>query len=221
MSPSNSTIASATLGAPLAILLCWLVKAFAHTEVPVEVGAAMGGIIGAMAGYLPQGGQAGHVVANSISAAGKQAGRVSIGMLVHFASMGALLVLLLPGGCTTAGGTQMDPTAKIALETTVRIAVRHAVEGNPRSVEKAAHIRDVVAKVQAITTAESTVAALETVVRVEVDKLQLSPLDRADANDLITLLGVALESRFQGPQADKIVQVNELLRLVLSALPAG
>lgn len=68
MSPSNSTIASATLGAPLAILLCWLVKAFAHTEVPVEVGAAMGGIIGALAGYFPQGGQSAHIVVSSSSA---------------------------------------------------------------------------------------------------------------------------------------------------------
>jgi len=43
-------------------------------------------------------------------------------------------------------------------------------------------------QVQAIATAESTVAALERAVRAEVDKLQLSPLDRADAEDLITLL---------------------------------
>jgi len=67
----------------------------------------------------------------------------------------------------------------------------------------------VVVQVQAIATAESTVAALERAVRAEVDKLQLSPLDRADAEDLITLLAVALESRFQGPMRTGVVQVNE------------
>lgn len=183
----------------------------------------MGGIIGALAGYFPQGGQAAHIVVNSSSpGAGKQGGYADTWLLTMLGSvLGIIVGVSIIQGCTTIGSTQMDPTAKLALETTVRIAVRHAVEGNPRAAEKAAHIRDVVAKVQAITTAESTVAALETVVRAEVDKLQLSPLDRADANDLITLLGVALESRFQGPQADKVVAVNQFLALVLSALPAG
>lgn len=221
MNPSNSTIASATLGAPLAILLCWLVKAFAHTEVPTEVAAAMGGLFGALAGYFPQGGQAAHMLTSIPQVPDrttpKQGGYALVAMLLALVAAGIICVL---SACATTG-KQMDPTAKVLLDTSVRIAVRHAVEGNPRAAEKAAHIRAVFAKVQAITTAESTVAALESVVRTEVDKLQLSPLDRADANDLITLLGVALEARFQGPQADKVVQVNELLRLVLSALPAA
>lgn len=61
MNPSNSTIASVTLGAPIAILVCWLVKAITGVEMPVEVGAALGGLISALAGYFPQGGKSAHL----------------------------------------------------------------------------------------------------------------------------------------------------------------
>lgn len=215
MNPSNSTLASGALGAPVAILICWLVKAFGHVEMPVEVAAAVGALVGAVVGYFPQGGQSMHVVVSGT--AGKQSGRVRISALVHLAAVGSTLALLLIGCAVT--GKQMDPTSKVALQTTVRIAIRHAVQDSPRALEKASHIRSVVGKIRGVTTAESTVAGLEAVVREELKTLTLSPLDRADAEDLVSLLGVVLEARFQGPDADKLVQVNEFLDLILLALP--
>ncbi len=145
----------------------------------------------------------------------------------HALRFGGLLAAValagLLSGCASTEGKAMDPAAKAALEVTVRIAVRRAVADSPRAAEKAANIRKVVGELQAVASAESTVAGLESLVRVQVDKLTLSPIDRADANDLITLLGAVLEARFGSQDAevrDKLVQVNEFLQFVLSALPA-
>lgn len=67
MNPSPSTIASAAIGAPAAMLIAWLLSAFAHVSMPAEVSAALGALIGALSGYFPLGGQAAHVVVNSIA----------------------------------------------------------------------------------------------------------------------------------------------------------
>lgn len=136
----------------------------------------------------------------------------------------SLLTIMLLGGCVTTpdGHTGLTPEGQAALDVSVRIAVRHAVADSPRALEKAANIRQVVARLQSVLTAESTLAALTAEVSAEVDKLGLSPLDRADAQDLLTLLSVALESRL-GPDALKsegLVKVSDFLAAVLAALPA-
>ncbi len=134
-----------------------------------------------------------------------------------------LLALLLAGCVTTPDGTRtLSPEGQIALETSVRIAVRHAIADSPRGAEKAQHIRVIVERLQAVTGATSTLAALKAVVNVELGRLNLSPMDMADAQDLLNLLAVALESRL-GPdalQSAGMVKVNDFLVLVLAAIPA-
>jgi hypothetical protein len=132
--------------------------------------------------------------------------------------------LILATGCATNpdGSNGLTPEGQIALETSVRIAVRHAVADSPRAAEKAANIRTIVARLQAVTSAESTLGALKDEVIVELDRLHLDPIDRADAVDLLNLLAVALEAKL-GPDAINsagLVRVNDFLVLVLSALPA-
>lgn len=138
-----------------------------------------------------------------------------------FAVISTCAVLL---GCVTNpdGSQSLSPEGQIALETSVRIAVRHAVADSPRGAEKARNIREVVARLQTVLTAESTLAALQAEVSGEIDKLGLSPLDNADAKDLLALFGAALEARL-GPdalQSEGIVKVSAFLDLVLAALPA-
>jgi hypothetical protein len=136
----------------------------------------------------------------------------------------AYLCFLLLAGCVTTpdGHSGLTPEGQLALETSVRIAVRHAVADSPRAAQKAANIRSIVARLQAVTRAESTLKALTAEVIVELDKLQLDPLDRADALDLLNLLAVALEAKL-GPDvlnSEGLVRVDSFLQLVLSALPA-
>ena len=133
-----------------------------------------------------------------------------------------ILCLILCGCVTTTDGqSRLSPEGQIALETSVRIAVRHAIADSPRAQEKVQHIRAIVARVQAVTSAESTLAALKEEVKNEIGKLELSPLDKQDAMDLIELFAVALEARL-GPdkiQAEGLVKINEFLGLILTALP--
>ena len=132
------------------------------------------------------------------------------------------LVLVL-AGCTTNpdGSRAISPEGEAALSVSVRIAVRHAIADSPRAAEKAQNIREVVARLQAVITADSTLAGLQAEVSAQVDKLGLSPLDRADAQDLLTLFGAALEARL-GPdalQSEGLVRVSAFLDLVLAAIP--
>lgn len=132
-----------------------------------------------------------------------------------------LTLILLTGCVTTPTSSGLSPEGQLALETSVRIAVRHAVADSPRAAEKAQNIRSIALRLQSVTSAESTLGALRVEVNAELDKLNLSPIDRADADDLLTLLTVALESRL-GPDALKsegLVRVNDLLVLVLAAIP--
>lgn len=150
----------------------------------------------------------------------RQGGFASVALLIVIAVAGMLLL----SGCASTGAKNLDAGDRALIETTVRIAVRHAVEDSPRAAAKAQNIRNVVAKVRGVADAAATVAGIEALVREEVAKLELSPVDRADANDLVSLLAVALESRLQGPDAvlmDAFVPVSQFLDLVLAALPAG
>jgi hypothetical protein len=135
-----------------------------------------------------------------------------------------LSFVLILAGCVTGpdGSSGLTPEGQLALQTSVRIAMRHAVADSPRAAEKAANIRAIVARLHAVASAESTLAALKAEVSAELDKLSLSPLERADAEDLLTLLSVALESRL-GPdalQSAGLIKVREFLDLLLVAIPA-
>lgn len=57
MNPSNSTIASIAIGAPLALILCWVLNQFAQIEVPGEVQSAFGAVLSAAVGYFFVGGK--------------------------------------------------------------------------------------------------------------------------------------------------------------------
>ncbi len=125
-------------------------------------------------------------------------------------ALSVLAFILL--ACQSVPGTHtgLSPEGQAALDVSVRIAVRHAIADSPRAAQKIANIRQVVARLRVVLTAESTLSALTAEVSSEVDKLGLSPLDREDAKDLLTLLSVALESRL-GPdalQAEGLVRVS-------------
>lgn len=135
-----------------------------------------------------------------------------------------LVSAILTVGCTTFpdGSTGLTPDGQIALETSVKIAVRHLVADSPRGAVKAANVRAIVVRLQGVLTAESTLGALKDEVKVEIAKLSLSPVDLADANDLLDLFAAALEARL-GPDAintQGLVKVSEFLSVVLAALPA-
>lgn len=135
-----------------------------------------------------------------------------------------LSLVIVLAGCVTSsdGSSNLTPEGQLALQTSVRIALRHAVIDSPRAAEKAANIRAIVARLHAVASAESTLAALKAEVGAELDKLNLTPLERADAEDLLTLLAVALESRL-GPdalQSAGLVRIKEFLDLLLSSIPA-
>ena len=137
--------------------------------------------------------------------------------------LSSLIIAVALAGCvTTPTGSQLTPEGQLALETSARIAVRHLVADSPRGLEKAQNIRAIVARLQGVLTAESTLAALKGEVKAEIAKLNLSPVDLADANDLLDLFAVALEARL-GPDAlnsQGVVKVSEFLSVVLAALPA-
>lgn len=57
MKPSQSTIASAAIGVPLATITSWVLNTFAGVEVPGPVEAAFGAVLGAAVGYFFVGGK--------------------------------------------------------------------------------------------------------------------------------------------------------------------
>jgi hypothetical protein len=135
----------------------------------------------------------------------------------------AVPAVLAMQGCATNpdGSRELTPEGQAILETSTRIAVRHYVADSPRAAERVQNLREVVAKLQELTSAETTLGALKAVVVLEVERLNLAPLDKADALDLLDLFAAALESRLgQDPlQATGLVRVNEFLSLVLAAIP--
>lgn len=135
-----------------------------------------------------------------------------------------LIAVLSLTGCVTTpdGNSRLSPEGQIALETSAKIAVRHLIADSPRGAAKAANVRAIVVRLQGVLTAESTLGALKDEVKVEIGKLNLSPVDMADANDLLDLFAAALEARL-GPDAintQGLVKVSEFLSVVLAALPA-
>lgn len=135
----------------------------------------------------------------------------------------AALSLVLLSACTTNpdGSQSLTPEGQAILETSTRIAVRHYVADSPRAAERITNLREVVGKLQQLTSAETTLGALKAVVVLEVERLNLEAVDKADALDLLDLFAAALEARLgQEPlQATGLVKVNSFLTLVLEAIP--
>lgn len=133
-----------------------------------------------------------------------------------------ILSILLTGCVTTSSGQKtLSPEGQAALMVSTRIAMRHFLD-DPRAAEKAANIRAVVARLEQILSADSTLAALVAEAKTQVDALNLTPVQRADAQDLLLLLQVALEARLgkDAFQSEGLVTVRDFLREILAALPA-
>src|SRR5690606_23873616 len=113
-----------------------------------------------------------------------------------------------------------NPQQQVAVDVATRIAVRHALD-SPRAVEKAQNIRRVAEQVRAAATQDATVATLVAVAQQEIDKLDLSPIERADAQDLLLLMSALLEQRLGDGDVkpDFVVAVAEFADLILDALP--
>src|SRR5690606_4033747 len=87
-----------------------------------------------------------------------------------------------------------SPQQQVALDVTTRITIRHALDTH-RAIEKAQNIRHVAEQWKAAATQGATVATLVSVAQAEIDKLDLSPIERADAQDLLLLMSALLEQR--------------------------
>ncbi len=137
--------------------------------------------------------------------------------------LAAAVSAILAGCASQPGGTvELSNTGRVALQELSAIAVRRAVTESPRAAERAANIRAVAVRLQALTTV-ATVADLKTVVEQEVDRLGLNPIDRADAQSLINVLGALLLDYVGQNQLDAraLVLVSEFLGMVVAALPPG
>ena len=128
-----------------------------------------------------------------------------------------LIAALAAALCACASNS---PQQQLALDVTTRIAIRHALD-TPRAVEKARNIRRVVEQVRAAATQDATVATLVAVAQQEIDKLTLSDIERADAQDLLLLMSALLEQRLGDGDVkpDFVVTVAEFADLILDALP--
>lgn len=128
-----------------------------------------------------------------------------------------LIAALAAALCACASNS---PQQQVALDVTTRIAIRHALD-TPRAVEKARNIRRVVEQVRAAATQDATVATLVAVAQQEIDKLALSDIERADAQDLLLLMSALLEQRLGSGDVkpDFVVTVGEFADLILDALP--
>lgn len=128
--------------------------------------------------------------------------------------------IILAALAALSGCASNSPQQQVAIDVATRIAVRHALD-SPRSVEKARNIRRVAEQVKAAATQDATVATLIAVAETEIDKLDLSPIERADAKDLTLLMSALLEQRLGSGDVkpDFVVTVAEFADLVLGALP--
>lgn len=128
-----------------------------------------------------------------------------------------LIAALAAALCACASNS---PQQQVALDVTTRIAIRHALD-TPRAIEKAQNIRRVAEQVRAAATQDATVATLVAVAQQEIDKLTLSDIERADAQDLLLLMSALLEQKLGSGdiKPDFVVTVGEFADLILSALP--
>jgi hypothetical protein len=129
----------------------------------------------------------------------------------------AVILAALVAGCSS---NPVSPTTQVALQEVTAIAVRRAVADSPRAAEKVANIRSVANQLLTITSI-TTVSQLRAQVDAEVAKLNLSPVDAADARSLLNIFEALLRERIgEDINADAMVQVNEFVAMIVAALPA-
>jgi hypothetical protein len=129
----------------------------------------------------------------------------------------AVILAALVAGCSS---NPVSPTTQVALQEVTAIAVRRAVADSPRAAEKVANIRAVANQLLTITSI-TTVSQLRAQVDAEVAKLNLSPVDAADARSLLNIFEALLRERIgEDINADAMVQVNEFVAMIVAALPA-
>jgi hypothetical protein len=128
----------------------------------------------------------------------------------------ALILALFVAGCASTPSA----TTQIALQEVTAIAVRRAVSDNPRAAEKVANIRAIATQLLTVTSV-ATVSDLRALVDVEVAKLNLNPIDAADAKSLLNIFQALLTERLGKDEidADALVKVNEFVGYILAALP--
>jgi hypothetical protein len=128
--------------------------------------------------------------------------------------------VLLAGFMAGCSSNPVSPTNQVALQEVTAIAVRRAVADSPRAAEKVANIRAVANQLLTITSI-TTVSQLRAQVDAEVAKLNLSPVDAADARSLLNIFEALLRERIgEDINADAMVQVNEFVAMIVAALPA-
>lgn len=141
----------------------------------------------------------------------------------------AAAVALLISGCASAptDSTQpreLSPTAKAAMTTAGRIAVRHWLTGKPERAAKVAHIRQVAQYIQSVLASdgEYDMDSLRTLALAEIAKLNLNAMDEADAVDLVDLLSIALREQLGPMKLDlpQLATVKDYLDALVLALPA-
>lgn len=119
-----------------------------------------------------------------------------------------------------SGCASNSPQQQVALDVTTRIAIRHALD-TPRATEKARNIRAVTERVKVLASQDVTVAILAAELSKEIDAMDLSPIERADAEDLLLLLSALIEQRVGSGdlKPEGVVSLVEFADVILGALP--
>lgn len=134
----------------------------------------------------------------------------------YISVLAAMVVLL--SGCASN-----RPLTDEGLALAVRIAVRHAIADSSRAQQKAENIRAAVLRLQQIANSETTVGALKSDVIHYLDGLELTPVQRSDALDVLDYFAAVLEAQVGPERFDtaRSVKVQQFLALILAAIPAA
>jgi hypothetical protein len=129
-------------------------------------------------------------------------------------------LIVIAAALAVLSGCASNPQQQVALDVATRIAIRHALD-TPRAVEKARNIRKVALRVHELASSEVTVAVLATEIGKEIDAMSLTPLERADAKDLLQLLAALIEQQVGSGdlKPEGVVKVTEFADLIVAALP--
>ncbi len=130
-------------------------------------------------------------------------------------------IALILGSMLGCASNSISPTTQVAIQELAAIAVRRAVTDSPRAQEKIANIRTVAAQLLAVSSI-TTVTQLRSVVDAEVAKLNLNPVDAADAKSLLNIFEALLRERIgEDINADALIEVNTFVGYILAALPSA
>lgn len=214
MKPSNSTIASAGLGLPVAIVTAWLAGQFG-LDMTAEVQTAFGVIISTVIGYFFEGGKKA-----AASDANSQSGFAHPGLLV----MIVIATLVGLSGCVTnraTGKQELTATGKVALQEIAGLAIERGVRNSPRAAEISARIRKVAVELQGMTE-EVTVAELKARLQKRINKLE-DPYDRSDLTRVLNIASALITDYVGQGKLDSaaMVKVNEYVGYLVAALPSS